>query len=484
MTDPPSSITYSSVVSRDSVRIAFILASLNGLSLSATDIGNAYLNAEAREKVYTTAGPEFGAELEGNNVLIVRALYGLKSSGAAWRAHLANTLHSLGYTSCLADPDVWFRSATKECGFEYYEYVLVYVDDLLVLSHHPELTMKALESFYRLKDGFAEPNRYLGAEVKKWYFPTDNSKAYWALSSSQYVQEAIKNVENYLATQNKTLKKSNQPFPTEYRPELDISPLLTEDSVHYYQSQLSILRWMVELGRLDIYINVAMLSSFLLQPREGHLNAIFHIYGYLKAHTRSTMVFDDGYIHWNDDEFYTADWSEFYPGAIEDVPKNAPPPRGLPVQFNVFVDADHAGNRMTRRSQTGILLYLNKAPIIWYSKAQRTVETSTFGSEFVAMKVAVEIIKGLRYKLRMMGVPIHGPANVLADNNTMVKNSTVPSQTIHKKHNAICYHFVREAVAANIIRIAYIPTTENLVDMFTKPLGSTKLHAFIQKILY
>ena len=196
------------------------------------------------------------------------------------------------------------------------------------------------------------------------------------------------------------------------------------------------------------------------------------------------MVFDDGYIHWNDDEFYTADWSDFYPGAIEDVPKNAPPPRGLPVQFNVFVDADHAGNRMTRRSQTGILLYLNKAPIIWYSKAQRTVETSTFGSEFVAMKVAVEIIKGLRYKLRMMGVPIHGPANVLADNNTMVKNSTVPSQTIHKKHNAICYHFVREAVAANIIRIAYIPTTENLADMFTKPLGSTKLHAFIQKILY
>jgi hypothetical protein len=154
------------------------------------------------------------------------------------------------------------------------------------------------------------------------------------------------------------------------------------------------------------------------------------------------------------------------------------------VQFNVFVDADHAGNWMTRRSQTGILLYLNKAPIIWYSKAQRTVETSTFGSEFFAMKVAVEIIKGLRYKLRMMGVPIHGPANVLADNNTMVKNSTVPSQTIHKKHNVICYHFVREAVAANIIRIAYIPTTENLADMFTKPLGSTKLHAFIQKILY
>jgi hypothetical protein len=204
MTDPPSSITYSSVVSRDSVRIAFMLASLKGLSLSATDIGNAYLNAEAREKVYTTAGPEFGAELEGQNVLIVRALYGLKSSGAAWRAHLANTLQSLGYTSCLADPDVWFKAAVKPCGFEYYEYVLVYVDDVLVLSHQPEVTMKALEAFYRLKDGFAEPDRYLGAEVKKWTFPNDNTKTYWALSSSQYVQEAVKNVEEYLKTYDRT----------------------------------------------------------------------------------------------------------------------------------------------------------------------------------------------------------------------------------------------------------------------------------------
>ena len=107
MTDPPPTLTYSSVVSRDSVRIAFMLAALNDVQLLAADIGNAYLNAPTREKVYTTAGLEFGAELQGQPVLIVRALYGLKSSGAAWRAHLAGTLHSLGFISSLADPDVW-----------------------------------------------------------------------------------------------------------------------------------------------------------------------------------------------------------------------------------------------------------------------------------------------------------------------------------------------------------------------------------------
>jgi len=110
------------------------------------------------------------------------------------------------------------------------------------------------------------------------------------------------------------------------------------------------------------------------------------------------MVFDDSYIRWNDDLFPTYDWTDFYNGVTEDIPKNAPQSRGLPVQMNVFVDADHAGNPLTRRSQTGILLYLNKAPIMWYSKSQKTVETSTFGSEFVAMKVATEIIRGLRYK--------------------------------------------------------------------------------------
>jgi hypothetical protein len=77
MKNPPQSITYSSIVSRDSMRIAFLLAALNDVDILATDIGNAYLNALPREKVYSTAGPEFGSELQGKRVLIVHALYGL-----------------------------------------------------------------------------------------------------------------------------------------------------------------------------------------------------------------------------------------------------------------------------------------------------------------------------------------------------------------------------------------------------------------------
>lgn len=332
MMNPPQEITYSSVVTRDSVQIAFLLAALNDVDLLATDIGNAYLNAEPRKKVYTTAGTEFGAELQGRHVLIVRALYGLKSSGAAWRAHLASTLRNLGFTSCLADPDIWYRLAKKLDNYEYYEYVLVYVDDVLVLSHQGETIMKGLEQYYQLKDGYAKPKQYLGAAVKEWTFPDDTSKVMWALSSEQYVKEAIKNIENHLANDDGTLRKSNQQMLTSYVPELDIAPLLQGEDIHLYQSQISILRWMVELGRVDIYVNVALLSSYLTAPRIGHLEAIHHFFGYLKSHTRSMMVFDAGYLSLNESDFAVYDWKDFYGDVSEEVPPNAPKPKGKPVQ--------------------------------------------------------------------------------------------------------------------------------------------------------
>lgn len=84
----------------------------------------------------------------------------------------------------------------------------------------------------------------------------------------------------------------------------------------------------------------------------------------------------------------------------------------------------------------------------------------------------------------MMGVPLEGPANVLVDNAIVVTNSTIPDSTLQKKHNSICYHYVREAVAAGCIRIAHVPSDENLADMLTKPMGATKLKAFVQRILY
>jgi hypothetical protein len=176
MTDTPSSITYSSVVSRDSVRLAFLIAELNGLDVMACDIGNAYLNAPCREKVWFKGGIETGED-KGKVLVITRALYGLKSSGASWRSTLVTTLRGLGFEETYADPDTWRRKATRNDGTEYYELLLVYVDDILLVSHDPGTTLRVIGTYYELKEGsLGPPDTYLGAQVYQHNLP-DGRKA-------------------------------------------------------------------------------------------------------------------------------------------------------------------------------------------------------------------------------------------------------------------------------------------------------------------
>jgi hypothetical protein len=347
-TDAPDSITYSSVVTRDSVRIGFLIAALNDLDILAAEVGNAYLQAPAREKVHTTAGPGFGPSNIGKTVIIVRAMYGLKSSGAAWHAKLSETLRGMNFQPSYADPDVWMWPATKENGFHYYEYILVYVDDILVISAAPSPVMKTIQKAYRLKEPPCAPKTYLGATIKPWNIPGEN-KPVWSMNSTHYLKEAIRNLEVELAKLGLCLRgKPNTPMQTNYRPELDVSPILGPDQANYFQSLIGILRWAVELGRIDIYIDVALLSSHLVEPRMGYLEQVFHIFCYLKAHLNSHMVFDPNYVSWDQATFEDHEWKDFYSNAAESIPPNAPPPRGLPVQINAFVDANHAGNKVTQ----------------------------------------------------------------------------------------------------------------------------------------
>ena len=124
----------------------------------------------------------------------------------------------------------------------------------------------------------------------------------------------------------------------------------------------------------------------------------------------------------------------------------------------VFVDADHAGDQVTCRSITGSIVFLNNAPIYWSSKKQNSCETSTFGSEFVAMKQATEHVRGLCYKLRMMGIKVDEPVFVFGDSKLVLCNTAAPALTLKKKSNAFAYHFVRESVARDEWPTAYIST--------------------------
>jgi hypothetical protein len=486
-TDAPKDITFSSVVSRDSVRLFFLLAALNDVEILSCDIQNAYLTAQTKEKLWTRVDAAFGSDA-GRPAKIVRALYGLKASGACFRSHLAGNLRLMGFVSSKADPDVWMRASVKPDGTHYYEYVLCYVDDVLASSVNPQNIMDGLSEVFTLKEGTVkEPDLYLGADVTKWYLEgsEDPGKARWAMSSTNYTKKAIEEVERELREANLKLPtKVTTPLASGYRPEIDSTAELDADRQNYYQGLIGVLRWICELGRIDILTSVSMLSRYLVSARRGHLEQVFHIFAYLKAHTRSTLVFDDTEPDFDGSTFNRCDWSEFYPDAAEAIPSNAPEPRGKSVTMSCFVDADHAGCRVTRRSHTGILIFVNRAPILWYSKRQNTVESSTFGSEFVAAKTSVEMVEGLRYKLRMMGVTIDGATSVFCDNASVVQNSANPESTLKKKHNAIAYHRVREAIAAGTIQLAKEDGQTNLADILTKLMPGPRLKALISRVLW
>jgi hypothetical protein len=190
-------------------------------------------------------------------------------------------------------------------------------------------------------------------------------------------------------------------------------------------------------------------------PRERDLKAVKRILSYLKTIPKGRLIIDTSYP---DHSVYPVEdhsnWMEFYPDASEEIPNDLRPEKGPRVRMTVYIDADHAHDLVTRRSITGILVMLNNTSIRWVSKRQKTVETSTYGSELVASRVATELILEVRYMLRSLGVLLNGSALMLGDNMSVFLNTTVPSSVLKKKHNATAYHRVREAIAARIMRFA------------------------------
>ena len=344
--------------------------------------------------------------------------------------------------------------------------------------------MQGIQRTFKLKDDkIEEPEMYLGAELTKMH--NETNKECWAMSSDKYCAAAVTNVTEVLNKKGLRLpSKCFTPLSNGYRPEVDVTAELKADGIQYYQEIVGMLRWAVEIGRVDILLEVSMMSAHLALPREGHLEQVIHIFGYLKVHKKLRIMFDSDYPQISSNRFKSYDWFDFYKDAKEGIPSNMPEPRGLHMSTSAFVDADLAGDKQTRRSQTGILIFCNKAPIHWYSKRQPLVESSTFGAEFRAMKTAVELTEALRYKLRMFGVPIDGPTSVFCDNEAVYKNTVLPESTLNKKHHSIAYHRCREAVASNTIQVAKEGTLSNLADLFTKIMTAARRTFLLGKFTY
>ena len=472
MTETCPESTYSSVVSLRGLRIIFFLAELNGLLLWASDVGNAYLESLTKEKIIFRAGPEFGEE-EGHWMVVTKALYGLRTSSVQWHERLSDILRDMGFIPSKADPDIWMRA--KE---DHYEYIGVYVDDLAIASKDPQAIVDALTKKHKLKlKGTGPMSYHLGCD----YFR--DKKGVLCGSPRTYVEKLIGAYERMFGAKPRMTYAS--PIEKGDHPELDDTPLLDDAGIRKYQSMLGALQWIVSLGRLDVATAVMTMGSFRVAPREGHLRRLRRIYGYLARMKHGTIRYRTGIPDYSQLQAEEFDWKKsIYGNVTEMLPTDAPPPMGKEVVQSTYVDANLMHNVITGHSVTGSLHLLNQTPIDFYTRKQATVETSTYGSEFVAAKTAVQQIQDLRIMLRYLGVPIQSHAYLFGDNEAVVKSGSIPFSKLSKRHIALSYHYVRAAIASGMIKFSHIPGDQNPADILSKHWGYSNVWPMLKPLLF
>jgi hypothetical protein len=167
MTKAPATIRYASVVSCETNFIALLKAALNDLNVKVGDVLNAFITAPITKKVWNVLELEFAIDAS-KRVIIMPALYRLKSAGAAFCAHLASFMRQMGYTSCKADPDLWYKAETRpDDNFRYYDYVLCYVDDIICVHHNPMTVLNLINGHMPLKPSLVgDPDIYLDTKLK------------------------------------------------------------------------------------------------------------------------------------------------------------------------------------------------------------------------------------------------------------------------------------------------------------------------------
>jgi hypothetical protein len=471
LTETPIESVYSGVVSLRSLRIVIFLAELNQLELWGADIGNAYLEAETREKVYIIGGTGFG-ELEGSTLLIFKALYGLKSSGARWHERLVDSLRKMNFFQSKADSDVWMRRDN-----DIYEYIAVYTDDLAIASREPKKIIDALEkdSGFKLK-GVGPISYHLGCDYSR------DPDGTLCCGPRKYIEKMIGAYERLFGEPPRAY---NSPLERNDHPELDDSKELGEEDTTKYQSMIGALQWVISLGRFDVLTAVMTMSRFRSCPRIGHLERLKRIYGYLKKFKHGTIRVRVGMPNLENEQDIEYDWMYSVYGKVKEIfPHDMPEPLGKEVVTITYEDANLYHDMTTGRAVTGILHLLNGTPVDWFSKRQDTVETATYGSEFVAARIATEQILDLRTTLRYLGVPIKGKAYMYGDNQSVITSSTIPHSRLSKRHNALSYHRVREAIAAKIINFIHIKGEKNPADILSKHCGYPQMWPHVQPLLF
>ena len=360
----------------------------------------------------------------------------------------------------MAEPDIWMR---EKDGI--YEYIGVYVDDLAMAMIDPEAFVKKLKDEYKFKfKGTGPIEFHLGCNFIR------EEDGTLCMKPEKYIDRMIATYERLFGGKPKS--KARSPLEQGDHPELDSSDFCTDDETQAYLSLIGSLQWLVSMGRYDIATAVMTMSSFRSMPRKGHLERVKRMVGYAVNMREACIRIRVDEPDYSDVPIPEYDWAySVYGDVKEQVPEDAPEPLGRYVTITTYKDANLMHCLATGRSVTAILHLLNGTPIDWFTKRQSTVETATFGSEFVAGRTAVEQIIELRLTLRYLGVPMRDRVYLFGDNKTVVDSSTMPHGKLHKRHIMLSYHRVREAIASGMIVFTFLDGKFNPADILSKHWG-------------
>ena len=358
-----------------------------------------------------------------------------------------------------------------------YEYIAVYVDGLCIAAELPSGIIQIFKSKYHLKvKGDGKLTYHLGAD----YF--EDLDGTFVSQPKKYIHKLA---DTYKRLFNDDPPKGYKtPLYKNDHPELDTSEILEGDMAAKYLTMVGQLQWLVTLGRFDIHAQVATMSRFGAAPRQGHMDRLKKIYSYAirtKDYAISFRTEQPHYSFLPDQDF---DWRYAVYGDVHEIlPDDMPGPLGEAVTTTTIMDANLNHCLATGKSLTGCLHFVNKTPVDWYSKKQATVETATYGSEFVSAETATEQIMDIRQTLRYLGAPITTKSFLFGDNRSVVTSATLPHSTLTKRHNILAFHRVREAIAAKLMAFYRIQSTYNLSDMLSKHWDHPTVYPMILRLL-
>ena len=430
--------TYAPVVSFSLVRIFLYLVLCLNMFVAQLDVKTAFLNGDLTEPIWVMS-PRGIPGRKSRCYRLLKAIYGLKQAHLAWHTKLCGDLLNMRFEELPSAPCVFRR----KCKSTIDSFILVYVDDLLILAAsvtERDAIVEELKALYELRVS-DEVEMFLGVQLR-WKLDSKGHPITLSMSQPLYAESVLRRFG--LQDSKPAVTPMVESFYSGLAAETDKSIV----SVERYQQMVGSLLYLALRTRLDILAAVLILARFQTSPTAYCHRAIKRVLRYVRG--------TSGYgVHYNS-------------GSTE---------------LHTYVDADYAGDTLDRKSTSGFMVKLGDATCIWGSKKQDAVAVSTCESEYYAMSLAAKETVWVIRVLTEAGFGPDDPVRIKSDNQSAIKWATgerCPSG--RAKHIDVRVHFVRNLVKENKIEIEYVPTELNDADMLTKPLGPKILGGIIDRI--